>query len=164
MQTMESPRRFPDQSAANAEITEVIERCSIAKKGVVSNLTWAMTRSGVVELTGATDSLLARRRTAEVALAARGVVNELVVNGPDVTGAKLNKRIRTDFASLSSLYGQGIEVTAENDRVTLSGTVDTWLKRQLATREAYKLGARDVNNHLQVHPTAQPKAALSVPH
>ncbi|AHJ95361.1 hypothetical protein [Hymenobacter swuensis] len=45
-----------------------------------------------------------------------------------------------------------------NRRVTLAGTMRTRLFRELATSEAYELGARDVNNYLLVE--QQPSCAL----
>lgn len=50
---------------------------------------------------------------------------------------------------------------AEKGRVTLNGSVASWLENQLVSREAYELSARNVNNHLQVRPFAQPLTALS---
>ncbi|TGE23890.1 BON domain-containing protein [Hymenobacter aquaticus] len=62
----------------------------------------------------------------------------------------LAESIRTRFFWSASLHDQDVEVRVENGRATLTGTVDTWLERRLAAREAYEVGARDVNNHLRV--------------
>jgi len=62
----------------------------------------------------------------------------------------LAERVRTRYFWSAGLHGQAIEVQVANGRATLTGTVDTWLARQLAAREACEAGAREVNNHLTV--------------
>jgi osmotically-inducible protein OsmY len=67
------------------------------------------------------------------------------------TDHALAERVRTRYFWSASLHAQPIEVRVEHGRATLTGTVDTWLARQLAAREACEAGVREVNNHLTVH-------------
>ncbi|GAA4385884.1 BON domain-containing protein [Hymenobacter koreensis] len=66
---------------------------------------------------------------------------------PDST---LEQRIRNHFFWCPTLHAQEIQVAVERGRATLTGTVDTWLDRKKAARDAREAGARDVNNHLRV--------------
>ncbi len=62
----------------------------------------------------------------------------------------LAERIRTRYGWSVGLHDQDVDVSVESGRVTLTGTVDTWLDRKEAATDAYEAGARDVNNHLHV--------------
>ncbi|MCI1188628.1 BON domain-containing protein [Hymenobacter sp. DH14] len=137
METMESTPRSPSQIAADAEITAAIERCFITKKGITSHLIEVTTRNGVVELTGATDSLLSRRRAEEIALAVRGVrgvVNELVVNGPDVSSPELYLSVQQALADDAATRDYNLRSTVSGGMVWLTGTVRSWAEKQLALR------------------------------
>ncbi len=70
----------------------------------------------------------------------------------------LAERIRMRYCWSASLHDQEVEVRAEDGRVTLTGTVDTWLDRKQAALDAYEVGARDVNNHLRVTTDPAPPA------
>jgi osmotically-inducible protein OsmY len=63
---------------------------------------------------------------------------------------QLEQRIRTHFYWSGRLHDQDIEVSVRHGRVTLTGTVDTWMDRRQAAAEAYACGALDVNNHLHL--------------
>ena len=65
----------------------------------------------------------------------------------------LAQRIRSHYYWSALLHDQPIEISVREGRVTLVGTVDTWLDRKCAAADAYACGARDVNNHLRL-PTA----------
>ncbi|MFC7670997.1 BON domain-containing protein [Hymenobacter humi] len=67
----------------------------------------------------------------------------------------MEQRIRTHFYWSAMLHDQDISITVVDGRVTLTGTVETWVERKRAATEAYDCGARDVNNHLQVHAAAK---------
>ena len=64
--------------------------------------------------------------------------------------AVLAARIRSRYCWSAALHGQQVDVAVKAGQVTLTGTVDTWLDRRQATREAYEAGAGDVNNRLLV--------------
>jgi len=137
MQTLEPPPRSPHQIAADAEITAAIERCFITKKGVTSHLIEVTTRGGIVELTGATDSLLACRRAEEIALAVRGVrgvVNELVVSSDDVAGPELYLNVQQALTDDPATRDYNLRCTVSGGMVWLTGTVRSWAEKQLALR------------------------------
>ena len=60
----------------------------------------------------------------------------------------LQQRIRSHFYWSALLHGQDININVRDGRVTLVGTVDTWLERRAAAADAFACGAREVNNHL----------------
>ncbi|MDO7852473.1 BON domain-containing protein [Hymenobacter convexus] len=64
----------------------------------------------------------------------------------------LAERIRRRLHWSAELYHQDVHVKAENEVVTLTGTVDSWFEREQAGFEAYEAGACFVNNDLQVRP------------
>lgn len=59
-------------------------------------------------------------------------------------------RIRNRYFWSAGLHDQDVDVLVTKGRATLTGTVDTWLDRAEAAREAYTAGARTVDNELLV--------------
>jgi osmotically-inducible protein OsmY len=62
----------------------------------------------------------------------------------------LAERIRNRYFWSASLHNQNIVVLVEKGRVTLTGTVATWLDRDTAGYDAYDAGARFVDNDLLI--------------
>ena len=60
----------------------------------------------------------------------------------------LQQRIRSHFYWSALLHCQDVNINVRDGRVTLVGTVDTWLERRAAAADAFACGAREVNNHL----------------
>jgi osmotically-inducible protein OsmY len=126
---------------------------------------------GTAYLYGLVNNQFEQDQAADVAAGAAGVVAvENRVGLPHAVGLgnasaalclatdpdrALAERIRTHLFWAASLPEQHVQVRVDHGRATLVGTVDTWLDRQLAAREAYEAGARDVNNHLSVRAEAQ---------
>ncbi|GAB3586633.1 BON domain-containing protein [Hymenobacter daeguensis] len=137
MQTLNFPLRNPAQVAADADITAAIERCFLTRKGVAAHLIDVGTRAGMVTLTGAADSLLARRRAEDIALAVRGVcgvVNELVVLGPEVEAAELCWNVQQALADDPATHDYALRCTVADGRVCLAGRVRSWAEKQLVCR------------------------------
>jgi osmotically-inducible protein OsmY len=57
-------------------------------------------------------------------------------------------RIRQRWLCSANLHGQNMEVQVKKGRVTLTGTVDTWLEREEAILDAYEAGACEVTDQL----------------
>jgi osmotically-inducible protein OsmY len=119
---------------------------------------------GQVLLTGQVDTHFEREHAGEVAAGVSGVIDlnnqleamgaaaataatEPATNSPDLA---LAARIRGRYNWSAGLHDQDVTVQVANGRATLTGTVDTWLDRQLAAQEAREAGAHEVNNHLHV--------------
>lgn len=69
---------------------------------------------------------------------------------PPAGDAVLAARIQSRYCWSAALHDQPVGVTVRAGRATLTGTVDTWLDRRQATREAYEAGAGAVDNRLRV--------------
>ena len=116
---------------------------------------------GQALLTGRVDTHFELEQAGAVVAGANGVV--AVSNQLDVAGAAagaaavlrnpdlvLAARIRTRYCWSAGLHDQEVAVRVVDGRATLTGTVDTWLYRELAAQEAREAGAREVTNHLLV--------------
>ena len=88
-------------------------------------------------------------------LASPHAVVDAVSSGPDSHPAiasdyLLEQCLRTGYHWSAPLHDQEIIFQVHHGRVTLTGTVDTWLDHKTATAEAYACGAHDVDNKLQL--------------
>ncbi|MDO7852444.1 BON domain-containing protein [Hymenobacter convexus] len=162
MQTLESPSRSGAELRADAEITAAVERHFITSKDVTSHLMEVSTQEGIVELTGAAGSLLARRRAEEIAMAVRGVrgvVNELVVNADDVPDSQLHRDVEHALADDSVVRDYHLRVYESGGTVWLTGTVRSWPEKQLALRAVEGVrGVRHIQaDQLRVNRDGPPK-------
>ncbi|ALW86727.1 hypothetical protein AUC43_17565 [Hymenobacter sedentarius] len=107
--------------------------------------------SGVVELVNCLELAAANEEPAELALAATETDETPVptASGP-VPDHVLAQRLRHRYYWSALLHDQDIKIAVREGRVTLTGTVETWLERRRAAAEALECGARDVNNHLHL--------------
>ncbi|MBD2721040.1 BON domain-containing protein [Hymenobacter armeniacus] len=163
MQTLESPPQASAGTAADADITAAIKRCYLTKRGVAPHLIEVSTKAGIVELTGATNSLLSRHRAEEIALAVcgvRGVVNELVVNGPDVPSPELHQHVQQALADDPVARDYNLRCTVSDGMVWLTGTVRSWAEKQLALRvvEGVRGVQHIVDDQLRVCREGPPKS------
>jgi len=137
---------------------------ALARDPYVGHLVFnVQVNGGQALLTGQVDTHFEREQAGEVAAGVSGVVD--VNNRLEMVGAAaaagpqsalrtpdlcLAARIRDRYCWSAGLHDQEVVVQVANGRVTLTGTVDTWLDRQLAAEEARDAGAHEVNNHLRV--------------
>ncbi|GAB3638098.1 hypothetical protein GCM10027422_36880 [Hymenobacter arcticus] len=132
-------------------------------------------RNGQVQLSGSVATHFDREHAADVAAGISGVVavlNHLHLaaapgaqvapdtgaavpttpppNSPEKADAQLENRLNQRYHWSALLHNQPIALRVRAGRVTLSGTVDSWLARRQAASDAYACGAGDVNNHLRI--------------
>jgi osmotically-inducible protein OsmY len=156
---------FSLNSAAGArEITdrditwEVMEKL-IEDEWVSSHLIDVETNAGIVTLTGPVNNLLEKERAPEVASTVKGVravVNRVTVRPVKRTDAQICKDIEQALLDdpATEIYEVSIEV--KDGIVTLGGTVDSWLKRELYERRAKGVGGvLEVRNRITVEYKAQ---------
>jgi osmotically-inducible protein OsmY len=137
MRILETPTLSTAEIMDDADITAAIELFFLTKKGVGSALIEVATQDGIVELTGSTDSLLARQRAEEIALAVRGVrgvINELVVCTADVPGTELYLNVGRALADDPATRDYNLRYTVAEGTVRLAGQVQSWAQKQLALR------------------------------
>jgi osmotically-inducible protein OsmY len=122
--------------------------------------------SGQALLTGTVDTHFELEQAGEVASGVSGVVgvnNRLDVVG-EVAGTAPDSALRYPDPALTALIqtrhgwsagrrDQEVTMQVANDQVTRTGTVDTWLGRQLAAQKGREASAHEVSNHLPVLPT-----------
>lgn len=126
------------------------------------------TESGVVTLTGETDSAASRelaQRLAEDTDGVREVRNELKVTGENTSNAEstvgeaaddagnalsdawITSKVKSSFLFSRSLSGLDISVDTNNGRVRLEGAVDTDAEKDLAEQTAKNIrGVREVDS------------------
>jgi osmotically-inducible protein OsmY len=117
---------------------------------------------GVVTLTGTVDSYgekMAAERAALRVVGVRAVANDLSVRTPRTrTDTDIAKAAAAAIEANSMLPPEAIDVTVQNGKVTLKGTV-TWAYQQAAASNCvrYLNGVRDVINQIVIK---QPKASM----
>lgn len=89
------------------------------------------------------------------AMAARG--KHAAASTAKVDNATLARNVRARFARTHSLKELTIHVQANEGVVTLTGTVQKWWQKGVATREARIVsGVKKVNNQLKIAPGGMP--------
>ncbi|MBC7447565.1 MAG: BON domain-containing protein [Hymenobacteraceae bacterium] len=145
------------ERVTDENISAAIELFFLTKKGVPSHLMDVATSSGIVELTGFTDNLLARTRAEEIALAVRGVrgvVNELVIRTPYVPDADLQADVTRALADdpATSEY-RSVRCTVADGVASVEGTVQSWAEQELVlnvlqgVRGVHRVAADDLTIH-----------------
>lgn len=112
--------------------------------------------SGIVTLTGTTDSLLAKElaaRLAETVKGVRSVVNRIRVEpGEDRSAGALRKDIEAALVADPATESFEIDVLADEDgHVTLAGTVESWQERRLVAKVAKAVsGVTELTNDIDI--------------
>jgi len=155
-----TPRFIPDLNIAHS-IKEALSRDPYLGFSDFS----VYVRNGKASLYGQVNSHFEQTQAGAVASGVNGVAdldNWITVaaspgfDGFQVHARKPNadfalaERIRRRYFWSASLHSQNVEVLVEKGRVTLTGTVDTWLDRDQAAYDAYNTGARYVDNDLLI--------------
>ncbi|AHJ97530.1 BON domain-containing protein [Hymenobacter swuensis] len=125
------------ESLADADITAAVEMLFLTRKGVTSHLIDVVTKDGIVELSGSTDSLLSRQRAEDIALAVRGVrgvINELTVNTPDLPDTAVHSAVASALADDPATSDYNVRCYVQAGTVRLVGTVQSWAEKQLVLR------------------------------
>jgi len=117
-------------------------------------------REGIAELQGQVSNLLAKERAGRIAGRVRGVrsvINRIQVVPPEKTTdehirREVEQALRTDPAA----DAEEIAVSVQDNRVTLSGQLESWAELELAVQVAQSVrGVIAVDNALEVIPPRQ---------
>jgi osmotically-inducible protein OsmY len=122
---------------ADADITAAIEMLLSNKKGLTTHLITVRTQTGIVELTGFADSLLARQRAEDAVLTVCGVCglhNELAVIPTVVADAELQGLVTQALAHDPATAEYPVQCVASQGIVMVSGSVQSWTEKQLVLR------------------------------
>ncbi len=137
---------------------------ALALRSTVPEGVQAVVHDAYVTLTGSVSGLF-QKEDAEKAVrhirGVRGVLNHIDVVIPPVVGRDVRRRIVQMLHGQADIDARRIGVTISGDTVTLSGTVETWLERDLAERAAGNApGVRAVVNTIDVEPLAWPASDI----
>jgi len=136
----------------DGKITRAVERRLDLSQIVPSHWIDVTTDSGIVTLTGKVDNLLARGRAADLALSTKGVravVNRILV----ATSPRPDEQIREDVIHTLAVEpvtdAYKIAAISENGVVTLRGTVNSWVEKDLAEKVVAGIkGVRRIKNDI----------------
>jgi len=145
----------PRQSITDAEIKSNVSAGFLRDPFVERHELEVQVRNGHVYLTGSVDFPFERNQAESIASSVKGVVdvlNHITVN--TFWTWRPDHEIREDIASelwwSPFVDRDQVTVKIENGVATLSGQVDTWLERAIASENAYEGGAKRVINRLTV--------------
>ena len=136
-------------------ITDAIEDELSLDTAVRSGRIDVETNDGIVTLEGVVDNILEKDRAAQIAKTVKGV--RAVVNGIDVVPStllsddELRKDIKNALRMDPATESYEIDVSVDDNRVTLTGNVDSWQEKQLAEKVAKGVsGVSAVENQIRV--------------
>ena len=112
-------------------------------------------RNGHLTLSGVVEWMyqkMAAERAVKYLRGVKGVFNQITLK-PVVVPQDVQKRITEALHRHADIDARGIHVDAEGNRVTLSGTVRSWMEKDEAQRAAWRVpGVAVVDNRINVFP------------
>ncbi|MBD3362853.1 BON domain-containing protein [Candidatus Dojkabacteria bacterium] len=156
----------PEVSDVNISVVEPTDE--EIQETIVSQLVWdsrvfsdnvdVSVTDGEVTLTGAVPNYESKKAAAQSALDVEGVIsvdNEIIVEFPDISEIPedeiLQERVSNLLAWDSDLESYDIDVSVEDGNVTLTGTVDSFWRKNQAEEQAYSsYGVHNVDNQLAI--------------
>ena len=148
-----------DKKIADSDITFAIEDGLVLENGVFPNDVDVNTDQGIVTLSGSVNNLLAQERALKIAESMRGVRG--VINRTKVISAsRPDEDIRKDIAAALSqdpaTQSYKVGVSVNNSVATLTGSVGSFLEKQLAGRIAKGIkGAKEIVNKVIINYSAK---------
>lgn len=133
-------------------ITQAIENELLEHPEVPGHLIDVNTFDGIARLSGSTDNILSKERAEEIAATVKGVegvVNKIDVKTILISDDELENRVESAlyFDPVTDEYEIGVEVNEK--KVTLTGEVDSWQEKQIASEVAKAVtGVEAVDNNL----------------
>jgi osmotically-inducible protein OsmY len=136
------------------DITWEVMEGLIEDQWVSSDLLDVETNAGIVTLTGPVNNLLEKERALEVASTVEGVravVDLVTVKPVKRTDAQIREHIEQALLDDPATDVYEVSVEVKDGIVTLGGTVDSWLKKELSERRAKGVGGvMEVRNRITV--------------
>jgi osmotically-inducible protein OsmY len=112
-------------------------------------------REGIITLTGTTNNIMAKRRAEKLAQAIRGVrsvINRIEVDPLLRSDDEIQEDVLAALTYDRATESFQIDVSVEEQVVTLGGSVDSWQEKQLAAKVAGSVrGVKEVDNKIRVY-------------
>jgi len=138
----------------DVDITQAVETELINDPVVSSHLIDVHTSKGIVTLSGSVANLLSKDRAvrrAESVKGVRSVVNRLKVKPISRSDPTIQHDVENALLHDPATTSYKIKVAVENATATLSGTVGSWIERDLCAQVAKGVkGLKAVKNNIQV--------------
>ena len=138
------------QQRSDADIERFVRAALVRDPGVDAREVKVNVSEGIVELTGATDDLLSKRRASLVVGSVRGVravSDRLTLSLPARPDEDLRRAVGHAFLYNAATEAYEVHPTVQDGVVTLNGRVQSWQERELAGRVAEGVaGVRSVVN------------------
>lgn len=144
----------PVEALPDMKISNAIERELFTDPATNYPAINVETMDGIVTLSGTVDNLLAKNRAGRLASVVKGVrsvINRIVVEPPARTDAEVRTDVEQALISDPAADSYEIEVTVNNQNVTLGGSVGSYHEALLATTLAESVrGVVAVDNQIRV--------------
>jgi len=149
-----SPTWAAKKDIKDADITRAVETKLINDPEVSSHLIDVHTSKGIVTLSGWVGSLFSKEQAvsrAESVKGVRSVVNTIRVKPIPRLDLEIRGDIEKALLDDPATTSYKIQVVVEDATATLSGTVGSWIERDLCAQVAKDVkGLKDVKNNIQV--------------
>lgn len=138
----------------DGDVTRAIDADLWADERVDANAVHAVTREGIVTLTGTVETLLDRNRAERIAeniVGVRAVVNRLEVRRWSRDDEALEESVEQALSRDPAVEAERLGVEASDGRVILTGRVDSWAERDLARTVVEGVpGVRSIQDRIEI--------------
>jgi len=142
-----------DEQRADAELRgDVLQ--ALVLDGLVPKTVDAQVEDGLVTLTGSAQWQYQRDEAERVAsniVCALDVVDEIELEHPRANAVDVKESIEKAFGRNAALDADDLQISVDDDTVTLTGTVSSWAEHDEAVEAAWAAaGVKSVRDHIRV--------------
>ncbi|MFZ5907052.1 MAG: BON domain-containing protein [Nitrospirota bacterium] len=145
---------YASKEIKDQDITRAIDSNLLWDDAVSSHLIDVQTTNGIVTLSGSVDTILARDRAVKIVESIKGVrsvVNRIEVRPVFVSDKEISKNVQDALLLDPVTESYQIDVKVKDGQVILSGKVESWTERQIASQLAKGVkGVKDVRNNIAI--------------
>ena len=145
---------YAAEELRDEDITKKIEASLTWDDAVSPHLIDVQTTNGIVTLSGSVDNILSRDRAVKICESIKGVraiVNRIEVRPVDVADKEISKDVENALLLDPVTESHEINVNVKNGKVSVSGTVNSWAEKQIASQVVKGIkGVRTVENDIVV--------------
>jgi osmotically-inducible protein OsmY len=149
-----SPAAAPAGGISDEDISQFVMTKLLSDESVAAHLIDVYTADGIVTLTGTAESLLEKKKAAEIAEAVRGVrsvVNDITVQTEDRSDLLIYRDIVDALRSDPATEAFEVQVAVADGAVDLRGEVDSWAEKGICGEVAEGVvGVKSVSNNIHV--------------